>query len=75
MQDLTGLAGKYDIDLTWTPDKAIDPAAVDPGASAPEPGASLFTVLRESLGLKLERRQVQVQFVVIDHIERAPTEN
>jgi uncharacterized protein (TIGR03435 family) len=84
VQDLTGLTGKYDIDLTWTPDKASEPRAFDatasaatpPGADIPAPeGPSLFTALRESLGLRLERRNVQVQFVVIDHIERIPTEN
>jgi uncharacterized protein (TIGR03435 family) len=83
VQDLTGLTGKYDIDLSWTPDKAFEPRAVDatasaatpPGADIPAPEASLFTALRESLGLKLERRNVQIQFVVIDHIERIPTEN
>ena len=39
------------------------------------PEADLFTALRESLGLKLERHDVQVQFLLIDHIERIPTEN
>ena len=80
----TGLTGKYDIDLTWAPDPALGPRAVDPTASAATPpgadlpapeGPSLFTALRDSLGLRLERRNVQVQFVVIDHIERIPTEN
>jgi uncharacterized protein (TIGR03435 family) len=83
VQDATGLTGKYDIDLTWTPDKAFQPRAVDavasaataPGADTPSPEANLFTALRESLGLKLERRNMQVQFVVIDYIERIPTEN
>ena len=83
VQDATGLTGKYDIDLTWAPDKAFEPGAGDatasaatpPGADIPAPEADLFTALRESLGLKLERRNVQVQFLVIDHIERIPTEN
>jgi uncharacterized protein (TIGR03435 family) len=83
VQDATGLTGRYDIDLTWTPDKAFAPgtgdpnasAATPPGADVPAPEANLFTALRESLGLKLERRNVQVQFVVIDHIERTATEN
>ena len=83
VQDATGLTGKYDIDLTWAPDKAFEPRVVDatasaatpPGADIPAPEPNLFTALRESLGLKLERRNVQVQFVVIDHIERVPTEN
>ena len=83
VQDATGLTGKYGIDLTWTPDKAFEPSAGDatasaatpPGADIPAPEADLFAALRASLGLKLERRNVQVQFVVIDHIERIPTEN
>jgi uncharacterized protein (TIGR03435 family) len=83
VQDFTGLTGKYGIDLTWTPDKAFEPRAVDafaaaatsPGADIPAPEPDLFTALRKSLGLRLERRNVQVQFVVIDHIERTPTEN
>jgi uncharacterized protein (TIGR03435 family) len=83
VQDATGLTGRYGIDLTWTPEKALEPNAVDGTASAaappdaditaPEP--NLFTAVRESLGLKVERRNVQVQFLVIDHIERIPTEN
>jgi uncharacterized protein (TIGR03435 family) len=84
VQDATGVTGKYGIDLTWTPGKAFEPRAVDATAStATPPGADTFpclkptsfTALRESLGLKLERRNVHVQFVVIDHIERIPTEN
>ena len=84
VQDLTGLTGNYDIDLSWAPDPAFEPrgvgatasAATPPSADSPAaPEADLFTALRESLGLKLERRNVQVQFVVIDHVERIPTEN
>jgi len=40
--DRTGLAGGYDLDLTWVPDQTTDP------------GPSLFTALQEQLGLKLE---------------------
>jgi uncharacterized protein (TIGR03435 family) len=83
VQDLTALTGKYDIDLTWTPDNALEPRAGDATASAatptgadiPVPEANLFAALREQLGLKLERRSAQVQFLVIDHIERIPTGN
>ena len=77
VQDLTGLTGKYGIDLRWTPNPDFEPKG--PGASFPtppdSPEADLLTALRESLGLKLERRDVQVQSLVIDHIERVPTEN
>jgi uncharacterized protein (TIGR03435 family) len=77
VEDQTGLTGRYDIALFWTPDKAFEPNAGDapPGAEIPAPGPNLFTALRESLGLRMERRTVQVPFVVIDHIERTPTGN
>jgi len=73
VEDLTGLTGKYDIQLTWTPGTVLEPAP--PDAAIPAPAPDLFAALRESLGLKLERRNQQVQFVVIDHIERIPTGN
>jgi uncharacterized protein (TIGR03435 family) len=77
VEDATGLTGKYDIDVSWVRDTASAPNdPVAPGAEAPAPeGPNLFAALRESLGLRLERRNVQVPFVVIDHIERVPTEN
>jgi len=86
VEDLTGLKGKYDIDVTWVPDRTMEPlgayaedyAAKHPGpadaASLPD-GADIFTAFRESLGLRLERRKEQVDVIVIDHIERAPSEN
>src|SRR5262249_2933693 len=72
----TGLAGQYDFNLRWTPDRdfwrsqgANEPAP-QPHLSAP----SLFTALQEQLGLKLEPAKGPVQVLVIDHVER-PSEN
>ena len=64
--DQTGLAGKYDIHLTFTPNEgeSSDDAVT----------ASIFTALQEQLGLKLEPAKGPVDFLVIDHIER-PSEN
>ncbi len=79
--DETGLTAKYDIDLSWTPDATLERgrgATAPPGVAnptAPDPGADLPTALRETLGLKLERRTVPLEVVVIDHIERVPTGN
>jgi len=84
VEDHTGLAGNYDIDLSWAPDQALEPGAANPAAPAAAPAAAdspaapeadLFTALREKLGLRLERRDVPVQFLVIDHIDRVPSEN
>jgi uncharacterized protein (TIGR03435 family) len=63
--DATGLSGKYGIAMYWVPG---DPAPDDPGPS-------LFQALQEQLGLKLESKKGMVDVVVVDHIEKAPTEN
>jgi uncharacterized protein (TIGR03435 family) len=89
VQDLTGLKGTYDIDLTWTPDRSFEPMGqfaaaystahpglADGGAGLPPaPTADIFTAIRDSLGLRLEPRKQPVEVLVIDHIERVPTGN
>jgi uncharacterized protein (TIGR03435 family) len=81
VQDFTALKGTYDIDLTWTPDPGIDrpsPAAAmaDTRGDLPAaPAATIFTAIRDSLGLKLEPRNEPFQMLVIDHVQRVPTEN
>ncbi len=67
VQDATGLPGKYDIDLRWSSNNNVEPNTAS--------DADLGTALRESLGWKLERRNVKVQFLVIDYIERIPADN
>ncbi len=65
--DKTGLKGKYDLLLTWSPD---DGSAAASDSSAP----SLFTALQEQLGLRLQPAKGPVQTLVVDHVE-LPTEN
>jgi len=36
---------------------------------------SIFTALQEEMGIKLVLAKVPVEMVVIDHLERRPTEN
>jgi uncharacterized protein (TIGR03435 family) len=46
-----------------------------PADAASDPtGGSLFTSVQQ-LGLKLEPRKLPYDFIVIDHVERSPTEN
>lgn len=63
VSDETGLAGEYDFTLEWVQD-----------ASADDPGPSLFTALREQLGLRLVPAEKQAPVIVIDAIER-PSDN
>ncbi len=63
--DETGLTGKYDIDLKWTPDDQ---------QGTPDAGPTLFTALEEQLGLKLVPAKGPVDVFVVDHVEK-PTEN
>jgi uncharacterized protein (TIGR03435 family) len=89
--DSTGLDGAYDFTLSFTKkvdlDKTITlvpPRGDSTDASAPSDllsGLSVFDAVQKQLGLKLEKResgpsdQVSVPVLVIDHIERQPTDN
>jgi uncharacterized protein (TIGR03435 family) len=70
--DKTGLTGKYDFALNWTPDDNRSEGQ-DSGTAA-NAGISLFTALQEQLGLKLEPAKGPVETIVIDHLE-LPSEN
>jgi uncharacterized protein (TIGR03435 family) len=72
--DKTGLSGSYDFKLEFTPER-VGQGSKDGHESAPNiEGPSLFTALREQLGLELRRQTVPVELLVIDHIEE-PSEN
>jgi uncharacterized protein (TIGR03435 family) len=88
--DQTGLTGKYDFTVEFTPEEGqmmrgpMGGMAPPPPGAGPAPGdaapdgpaaANLFTALQEQLGLKLEPKKGSVDFLVIDHIEKTPTEN
>jgi len=70
--DQTGLTGRYDFTLKWTPDNSA--AATNPANAGAETGPSIFTALEEQLGLKLVPVKAPIDVVVIDHIEK-PAEN
>lgn len=77
--DKTGLQGKYDFSLRWSPERLtpIGGNAANANAATPSPdssGVSIFTALQEQLGLKLESQKGPVEILVIDSIER-PSEN
>jgi uncharacterized protein (TIGR03435 family) len=71
--DQTGLRGRYDIDVTYTPEP-FSAAALGQRGGTPPPGVdpngpSLQSALEEQLGLRLQPRRMPVPVVVIDHIE------
>jgi len=89
--DMTGVKGYYQIDLELSfsdlmslvqaqgfgppPSPGGDRNANSvPVASDPGGGTSLFQSV-EKLGLKMENRKAIVEQLVVDHIEKTPTEN
>jgi bla regulator protein BlaR1 len=74
--DRTGLKGRYDVSLEWTPDPRPFESANDLPAGLPVPpppaalGPSIFTAIQEQLGLKLESQSRHVDVHMIDRVER-----
>jgi uncharacterized protein (TIGR03435 family) len=64
----TGLTGKYDFGLFWSTAAMLPKAAADAGPS-------IFVAIQEQLGLKLESKKIVIDTVIIDHIEKTPSEN
>lgn len=67
--DKTGLAGRYDFDLTWAPDATQfggEVPVAPPTASSPP----FFTAVREQLGLRLVATRGPAEALVIDGVER-----
>jgi uncharacterized protein (TIGR03435 family) len=57
--DATGLSGAYDFVLDYDP----------------QDGMSLFVAIEQKLGLRLESKKAPVELLVIDRVEKSPTEN
>lgn len=72
VQDATGINGIFDFTLEWSGD---DLSSVEGDLSRAPRGPSIFTALREQLGLRLEARKGPEDVLVIDHVERVPSEN
>jgi bla regulator protein blaR1 len=76
--DRTGIEGRFDFDLPpWSRSPLQPPAGGERDGTEPAPdplNPSLFEVLQEQLGLKLEATRGPYDVYVVDHIE-PPTEN
>jgi uncharacterized protein (TIGR03435 family) len=67
--DKTGLQGDFSFTLNWVPD-------VNPPVSRLDVfGPAGMQAINDQLGLKMETTRSSVEVLVIDHVERVPTEN
>ena len=62
--DRTGLTGRYDFTIEYSP------GPLEPGAAVATDGPSLFTALIEQLGLRLQPETLLLPVLVIDHVEQ-----
>ena len=68
--DKTGLTGRFDFNLGWTPDR-LPTGAPPPGVPPIDPnGPPLVTALQEQLGLKVEPARAPVDVLIVDRVER-----
>jgi uncharacterized protein (TIGR03435 family) len=71
--DKTGLTGRWDFTLKWTPDESqfagMGVKIPPPSADDPNPAPPLFTAIQEQLDLKLEAQKTAVPVLVIDHVD------
>jgi uncharacterized protein (TIGR03435 family) len=79
--DKTGLTGQYDFRLEFSTEGLPGPmgralAPPPPGESnQPEPAPTLFAALEKQLGLKLDKSKTPLDVIVVDHMDKEPTEN
>jgi uncharacterized protein (TIGR03435 family) len=62
--DGTGLAGRYYFAFRYSDEGAADTEV-----------PSLFTAVQEAMGLRLEKHRGPIGMLVVDHLEKTPTEN
>ena len=86
---MTGIQGQYDFELVFMPETMRNmpmgrgPMAGPPSGGGGEPSPSEPPAERagsiydsvQRYGLKLEPRKAPMEILVVDHIEKTPTEN
>jgi uncharacterized protein (TIGR03435 family) len=73
----TQLTGEYMLSAEAIMDEALRQAVTraSAGGAASEPAGAAILDIVQSLGLKLEARNLPVPLLVIDHLEKMPTDN
>jgi uncharacterized protein (TIGR03435 family) len=73
--DQTGLLGRFDFELKWTPDEnQFGGQGARAKRDDPDAPPDLFTAMQEQLGLQLKSAKAPVDVLVIDRVEK-PSEN
>jgi uncharacterized protein (TIGR03435 family) len=78
VEDETGLAGRYDFSIHFTPPGAFEDAVKPTTKDAPfDPNGaiSISEALSGQLGLKLHSRRMRASVLIVDSAEETPTEN
>ena len=75
--DKTGLTSQYDFTLEFS--QAGLPGIMGRGGVGPDvatdPAPDLFSALEKQLGLRLEKTKTPLEVIVVDHMDKEPTEN
>jgi uncharacterized protein (TIGR03435 family) len=66
VNDVTGLTGNYDVELSWNPDFA---------AASPDSPPELSKALQEQLGLDLKPKKALLDMLVVDRMDKTPSAN
>jgi uncharacterized protein (TIGR03435 family) len=66
--NMTGLTGEYKFDMRWAPTE-------DQNSRMRGKDPELVGAVEQQLGLRLEKRKVLYDVMVVDHCERLPSEN
>ena len=73
--DKTGVTGAYRVHLKWAPLEDANKPGKGGKAKAGRDLPSLFTVIRDQMGLRLDAQKTMGEMIVIDRIEQTPIEN
>ena len=70
--DHTDIKGKYDIDVTFTPDDSLFGGRLPPPTKTEgvEPAPMFFDAFQQQLGLKLDAQRTGVPVIAIDKVEK-----
>jgi uncharacterized protein (TIGR03435 family) len=83
VKNLTELEGPYDFTLAFESEplafaRAARPTGASPDGAPPataDAGPTIFAAVQEQLGLRLEQTKGPVEMLIVDRVEKVPTEN